>query len=87
MIKSVVALYSPTNCFMGRSQIIRDNKSGQNAKTEAQLPYRNEKTQNIDSGLVQQLSLSVSATREDLAPEVEAGGGWGEHDQELLLQT
>ena len=42
---------------------------------------------NTLSDLAQQLSLSVSATREDLAPEVEAGGGGGVHDQELLLQT
>ena len=43
------------------------------------------KKQKSDSSLVQQLSLSVSAAAEDLAPQVEGGGGVGEHDEELFL--
>ena len=45
------------------------------------------KKQKSDSSLVQQLSLSVSAGAEDLAPQVEGGGGVGEHDKELFLQA
>ena len=41
----------------------------------------------LASGFVQQLALPVPAAAEDLRPAVEAGGGRGEHDQELLLQA
>ena len=43
------------------------------------------KSRDSDSGLVQQLPLSVSAAAEDLAPQVEGGGGGGEDDEELYL--
>ena len=43
MIKSVVALYSNKMFHVSGAKIIRDSESGQNAKTEAKLPYRNEK--------------------------------------------
>ena len=43
-IKSVVALYFSNIMFhVAGFKIIRDNKSGQNAKTEAKLRYRNGK--------------------------------------------
>ena len=69
IIKSLVALYSNKMFHVAGAKIIRDIKSGQNAKTEAKLPCRNEKGhKNTDSGFVQQPSLSMPAAREDLAP-------------------
>ena len=42
-------------------------------------------TKTLQSGLVQQLSLSMSAAAENLGPLVEGGGGGGEHDEVFLL--
>ena len=62
-------------------------KSGHNAKQKQNFRTGMKKHKNTDSGLVQQLSLSVPTAREDLAPQVQAGCGRGEHDQVLLLQA
>ena len=62
-------------------------KSGHNAKQNQNFRTGMKKHKNTDSGLVQQLSLSVPTAREDLAPQVQAGCGRGEHDQVLLLQA
>ena len=58
------------------AKIIRDIKDGQNAKLWLKLPYRKEKKIDFNSGLVQELSLSVSAAGEDIVPRV-AGAGPG----------
>ena len=85
---SCSSLFLQHNVSCGRSQNHQGYQEWSQFKTEANLPYRNEKEhKNTDSGLVQQLSLSVPTAREDLAPQVQAGCGRGEHDQELLLQT
>ena len=73
MIKSLVALYSNIMFHVAGAKIIRDIRSGLIAKLRQKLPYWNEK-QNLDSGRVQQLSLSVSATGENLVSQIEAGG-------------
>ena len=41
----------------------------------------------LASFFVQHLALPVPAAAEDLGPAFEAGGGGGEHDQELFLQA
>ena len=40
---SCSSLFSNKLFHVAGARIIRDNKSGPNAKTEAKLPYRNEK--------------------------------------------
>ena len=87
MIKSLSALYFQQIVSCGRAKIIRDIKSGHNAKQKQNFRTGMKKHKNTDSGLVQQLSLSVPTAREDLAPQVQAGCGRGEHDQVLLLQA
>ena len=62
----------------------------QNAKQWANFQYQKEiqkSAKRLASGLVQQLSLPVSAAAVDLRPLVEAGSGRGEHDEELLFEA
>ena len=74
--------YCNTIFHVAGAKIIRDIKSGHNSK-QRQI-FRTGKRAHKR---LEQLSLSVPAAWEDLAPQVQAGCGRGEHDQELLLQT
>ena len=86
MIKSLVAVYCNSEFHVAEAKIIRHKNSGQFSKQRQNFSTQMKK-QKSDSSFVQQLSLSVSAAAEDLAPQVEGGGGGGEHDEKLLFQT
>ena len=90
LVKSHQLLYCNKLFHVAEAKIIRHENRGPECKTISTLSVPKGKTKiskRLASGLVQQFSLPVSTAAEDLGPLVEAGGGRGEHDEELLLEA